>query len=402
MIKGNYLDKKILAPFSAIYGVGLAPLLILPFIFTSVMSEFGVGESKAGSLITYYITTMCLSSLALAPIIGRAPRRTLALAGTLIAIAGSIAVMLADGYGQGVASFVFAGIGSGIALSCGNAVVAGYRDPDDSINKIVLLGTILMVLLLSLVPSAISYWSLAGAMGVLVVVHALLIPLILMLPQHPEQHMQQEAEGNRCSVLFKPVSLAILAMVCFYFVRDTMVWVFAEHIGTTRIGMAPESLGFLFGIHGATSLLGPIILLWAGKYLSRGTLLVLGIVTTGVITYSVTQTESYPAYTIIVVLWSTAHFFTYSCMMALASVADTKGRIAAAAGSAVMAGTAVAPTLAGYAFDLGGYPTLGYFVTAAVALTLISSLYAIYATRAAKPSRLEATIPQSEEQIQKS
>ncbi|MCT7654319.1 MFS transporter [Oceanimonas sp. NS1] len=171
------MDKSILAPFAAIYGVGLAPLLILPFIFTSVISEFGVGESAAGSLITYYIATMCIASLAVAPIIGRAPRRTLALVATLIAIIGSVAVMFVDSYAQGVAAFVFAGIGSGIALSCGNAVVAGYKNPDDSIHKIVLIGTILMVVLLNLVPSAIGHWSLAGAMGVLALVHLLLLPL---------------------------------------------------------------------------------------------------------------------------------------------------------------------------------------------------------------------------------
>ncbi|MDV2857661.1 MULTISPECIES: MFS transporter [Oceanimonas] len=397
MIKGNYLNKSILAPFSAIYGVGLAPLLILPFIFTSVMGEFGVGESAAGSLITYYIATMCIASLAVAPIIGKAPRRTLTLVATLIAIAGSLGVMAADSYDQAVAAFVFAGIGSGIALSCGNAVVAGYKKPDESIHKIVLIGTILMVVLLNLVPSAIGYWSLAGAMAVLAVVHVLLLPFILMLPQHPDPARQQENEArSTLSVLLKPVSLAILAMVGFYFIRDTMVWVFAEHIGTSRIGMSPDSLGFLFGIHGTTSLLGPVILLWAGKYLGRGTLLVLGIVASGVITHMVTQTDSYPVYTAIVVLWSTAHFFTYSCMMALASVADTKGRIAAAAGSAVMAGTAVAPALAGYAFDLGGYGTLGYFVAAAVLLTLVSGLYALYALRRAEAGQPAAAMMQAD------
>ncbi|WP_157953639.1 MFS transporter [Zobellella maritima] len=397
MIKGKYLDKKTMAPFAAIYGVGLAPLLILPFIFTSLMSEFNIGESTAGSLITYYITAMCLSSLAIAPLIAKAPRRTLAMLGTLIAIAGCIWVMFAGSYGQSIPAFILSGLGCGLALSCGNAVVASHEDPDASTNKIVLLGTILMVVLLNVVPSAIGHWSLAGAMGALAVVHALLLPLILMLPQHPEPARQQEDSGtSQGSVLLKPVALAILAMVCFYFVRDTMVWVFAEHIGTSRIGMAPDSLGFLFGIHGATSLLGPVILLLAGKYLGRGMLLVLGVLSTGVITYLVTQTDSYPVYTAIVILWSTAHFFTYSCMMGLASIADKKGRIAAAAGSAVMAGTAVAPALAGYAFDLGGYGTLGYFVAIAVILTLVCGLYAIYATKKSESDLHTSVVPQAE------
>lgn len=280
MIKGNYLDKKILAPFAAIYGIGLAPLLILPFIFTSMMSEFGVGESQAGSLITYYITAMCLSSLAIAPVIGKAPRRTLALVGTLLAIAGCIWVMFAGSYGQSIPAFIISGLGCGLALSCGNAVVASHKDPDASTNKIVMLG--------------------------------------------------------------------------------------------------------------------PVILLLAGKYLSRGMLLVLGVLSSGVITYLVTQTDSYPVYTVIVILWSTAHFFTYSCMMGLASIADKKGRIAAAAGSAVMAGTAAAPALAGYAFDLGGYGTLGTFVAVAVALTLVFGLYAIYAVRKSESELQAPVVPQAQ------
>lgn len=389
MLKGNYLDKKVLAPFAAIYGIGLAPLLILPFIFTSMMSEFGVSESQAGSLITYYITAMCLSSLAIAPLIGKAPRRTLALSATLFAIIGCVWVMLAGSYSLSIPAFILSGLGCGITLSCGNAVVASHDDPDASTNKIVLLGTLLMVTLLNVVPAATNHWSLAGAMGVLAVVHTLFIPLIMLLPQHPETPRQQEGSHvNQGSVLLKPVSLAILAMICVYFLRDTMVWIFAEHIGTTRIGMSSDSLGFLFGIHGATSLLGPVLLLLASKYLSRGWLLVLGVLSSGVITYLVTQTNSYPVYTLIVILWSTAHFFTYSCMMGLASIADKKGRIAAAAGSAVMAGTAAAPALAGYAFDLGGYGSLGYFVAMAVALTLASGLYALYATRKSESESL--------------
>lgn len=55
MLKGFrqlYLNREVLGPFAAIYGVGFAPLLILPFLFTAIISYFSISEAQAGVLVS--------------------------------------------------------------------------------------------------------------------------------------------------------------------------------------------------------------------------------------------------------------------------------------------------------------------------------------------------------------
>ena len=61
---------------------------------------------------------------------GRAPRRTIAIAGTILAIvANVISASMTDIYALAAVRCI-AGIGAGLALACGNACVASAKQPD--------------------------------------------------------------------------------------------------------------------------------------------------------------------------------------------------------------------------------------------------------------------------------
>ena len=382
MLKGSrqlYLNREVLGPFAAIYGVGLAPLLILPFLFTAIINYFSISETEAGVLVSVELGAMCLGSLLIAPVIDRLPKKYLALFGTMLAIVGNLLFMTSDAMSTSYIYLVIAGLGYGLTLAAGNASVAalGLRSAE-VFNRVVLLGTLMMILLLNVFPRLIAQWALPGALIGLVVVHCLLIPVLLSIPSSVFTKDTDDTHESQYKILFKPLSITVILMVFFYFVRDTMLWVFAENIATNRLGIEPENVGFLFGVHGATSLLGPLLLIWMMRKYGKDKLLLLGIVVTGIISLVVSQTQSVLVYSSMVVIWSTAHFFTYSCLMGIASAADSKGKVVAVAGSAVMGGTAVAPAIAGYVMESGGLSLFTIAVVIVILATLVSAILSVY------------------------
>ena len=385
---GSYTNKEVLAPFAAIYGVGYAPLLILPFLFGAILDHFSVSEADGGLLITIELGAMCLGSLCIAPVIDRLSKKYVSIIGALIAVSGNLLLTTTDNFNFACIIFAVTGAGYGLAIAGGNAAVAAASDDSDKVyNRIILLGAVLMVLLLNLFPRLIAQWSLPGALVGLALLHLLMLPALFKLPSAKSSKTRDPEEStSQHNVLLQPIALVILAMIFFYFVRDTMIWVFAEDIGHNRLGMDPENIGLLFSIHGGMSLLGPLLLLWLmGKY-RRSTLLFAGILATGLITVGISNTESILTYSLLAIVWSTAHFFTYGCIMGYATTADHTGRIAAATGAAVMGGNAIAPALAGYAVSSGGASLFSTYAIAAVAATLIFAGLTIFLSRTPNPS----------------
>lgn len=374
-----YLNREVLGPFAAIYGVGFAPLLILPFLFTAIIGYFSISEAQAGVLVSVELGSMCLGSLLIAFIVDRFPKKYIAVFGTVLAVIGNLLFMSSTSLMTSYAYLVIAGLGYGIALAAGNSSVAALGGRSAEVfNKVVLLGTFMMIFLLNVFPRIIVSWSLPGALIGLAVLHCLLIPLLLAIPTSIPTKTTQTYKDSKYKTLFKPLSMAIILMVFFYFIRDTMVWVFAENIANTRLGIEPENVGLLFSIHGATSLLGPLLLIWLMRRFSQDKLLLLGVIITGIISIVVSQTQSVLVFSSMVIIWSTAHFFTYSCIMGFAAAADSKGVIAAVAGAAVMGGTAVAPAIAGYAMDSGGSSLFTIGVVSVILATFAFSCLSVY------------------------
>ena len=382
--KSLYLNREVLGPFAAIYGVGFAPLLILPFLFTALINHFAISEAQAGVLVSIELGAMCIGSLLVAPIIDRIAKKYLALFGAALAILGNLLLISTESIITSYSYFVIAGLGYGFTLAAGNASVAALGERSAEVfNRVILLGTIMMIVLLNVFPRIILHWSLPGALIGLAVLHCLLLPALFSIPAsaQPSKKSSPVEHSAQYKVLFKPLSLVIVLMMFCYFTRDTMVWVFAESIANHRVGIKPENIGLLFSIHGATSLLGPLLLIWFMRRYGKDKLLLLGILISGAISIVVSQTHSMLLFSLMVIMWSTAHFFTYSCIMGFAAAADSKGTVAAVAGAAVMGGTAVAPAIAGYVMDSGGPNLFTLGIIIAVLATLTFSGLSVYFTK---------------------
>ena len=172
-----------------------------------------------------------------------------------------------------------------------------------------------------------------------------------------------------------PAIIALL-MIFIFFTRDTLVWAFAERAGV-RVGLSQEEIGLVFSAHAVLGLLGPMIVAIIGTRFGRMLPVIFGILITGMITYNISQTNNQFNYTIMVLIWTSMHFFTLSYLMGMAAAVDNKGRVIAAAGGAMMIGNTVAPTTAGYLIEWRGYVALGWFTIVAVLITAMLAYWLV-------------------------
>jgi len=99
------------------YGVGLLGLWALPFLISAIIHDLQLNEAQAGLLMSAEFGFTMLASLLVAPFMGRAPRRTLALAGTVLAIAANLLSANIDSLSALAAVRCVEGIGAGRAMA---------------------------------------------------------------------------------------------------------------------------------------------------------------------------------------------------------------------------------------------------------------------------------------------
>ncbi|MBS7663601.1 MFS transporter [Pseudomonas lalucatii] len=354
------------------YGVGLLGLWALPFLISAIINDLDLNEAQAGLLMSAEFGFTMLASLLVAPFMGRAPRRTLALGGTLLAIAANlVSAHMNDLYALGAVRCV-AGIGAGLALACGNACVASAKQPDRIAGHMNILSVLLMIVVMlgyakvmALYGLAGLYYAMAGTMAV----------MLLAIPA-----MEQRATLVKAAVVAKSgpgnvlLSLPAICMMLAMFVfqaRDTMGWAFVERIGI-MVGYSGEEVGVLLSFQSFVGLVGPLLAAMIGKRFGLSTPVILAILLTGATSLCYVLGEySKTMYTVGVMTICITYFYALSYLTGLAAAMDREGRIVAASSSFLSLGLAVGPAISGGLISLGGFSLAAWGIAVTVVLTLL-------------------------------
>lgn len=354
------------------YGVGLLGLWALPFLISAIINDLELNEAQAGLLMSAEFGFTMLASLLVAPFMGHAPRRTLALGGTLLAITANIvSAHMDDLYALGAMRCV-AGIGAGLALACGNACVASAKQPDRVAGHMNILSVLLMIVvmlgyakIMALYGLTGLYYAMAGTMAVML----LAIPLMEQRASAVERPVA--AKGGSVDVLLSlPAICMMLAMFVFQ-ARDTMGWAFVERIGI-MVGYSGEEVGMLLSFQSFIGLVGPLLAAMIGKRFGLSTPVILAILLTGATSLCYVLGEySKTMYTVGVMTICITYFYALSYLTGLAAELDRAGRIVAASGSFLSLGLAVGPAISGGLISLGGFTLAAWGIGITVVLTLL-------------------------------
>ncbi|OLS63109.1 MFS transporter [Pseudomonas putida] len=370
----NFLPESWSLVFSAAasaYGVGLLGLWALPFLISAIIHDLQLNEAQAGLLMSAEFGFTMLASLLVAPFMGRAPRRTLAIGGTLLAIAANlVSANVADLYLLAAVRCV-AGVGAGLALACGNAAVSSAKQPDRIAGHMNVLSVLLMIVVMLGYAKVMAAFGLPGlyyAMAATMAVMLLAIPA--MVQRAPAVETVVVASGGKGNVLLSlPAVCMMLAMFVFQ-ARDTMGWAFVERIGT-MVGYSGDELGVLLSVQSVVGLIGPLLAAMIGKRFGMSTPVILAVLLTGATSLSYVLGEhSKSMYTAGVMTICITYFYALSYLTGLAAELDREGRVVAAAGSFLSLGLAVGPAISGGLISLGGFTLAAWGIAVTVVLTL--------------------------------
>lgn len=381
----------VFSAFAAAYGVGLLALLALPFLISAIMNDLKLDAAQAGFLMSAEFVFTMLASLVVAPAMGRAPRRTLALAGALVVIAANLVSASVNDVYWLAAVRCIAGIGAGLCLACGNASVSSAKDPDKAAGHMNILFVALMAIVMIVFADAMGSNGLAGLYYAIAATNALMLLLIVFMPQKAILHANalHFEHGSKHQNLFSVTAICMMAAMFFFSMRDTMGWAFVEQVGIS-VGYSGEELGSLFSLQSLIGLLGPLAAAMIGKRFGMSTPVIIGILTTGAVSLGYVLGESSKEmYTIAVMMISTTYFYALAYLTALAARLDREGRIAAASGAFLTLGIAVGPAFTGLLAESGGFTLVGWGIAGVVLLTLLAALVPLAAVR----QRYEATAP---------
>lgn len=384
----NFLPESWSLVFSAAasaYGVGLLGLWALPFLISAIIHDLNLNEAQAGILMSAEFIFTMLASLLVAPLMGRAPRRTLAIAGTLLAIvANVVSASMTDLYSLAAVRCV-AGIGAGLALACGNACVASAKQPDRIAGHMNVLSVVLMIVVMLGYAKVMAAYGLPGLYYAMAATMAVMLLAIPFMPQHaPKAQTHTVSAGSGNVLLSLPAICMMLAMFVFQ-ARDTMGWAFVERIGT-MVGYSGEELGILLSVQSMVGLIGPLLAAMIGKRFGLSTPVILAILLTGGTSLSYVLGEHSKAlYTIGVMTICITYFYALSYLTGLAAALDREGRVVAAASSFLSLGLAVGPAISGGLISMGGFTLAAWGIAVTVLLTLLLVIIPLNKVRREQP-----------------
>ncbi|RWU25734.1 MFS transporter [Pseudomonas alkylphenolica] len=374
----NFLPESWSLVFSAAasaYGVGLLGLWALPFLISAIINDLKLNEAQAGILMSAEFVFTMLASLLVAPYMGRAPRRTLAIVGTLLAIgANLVSANMTELYSLAAVRCV-AGVGAGLALACGNASVSSAKQPDRIAGHMNVLSVLLMIVVMLGYAKVMALYGLSGlyyAMAATMAVMLLAIPAMQQrAPVAEAAPHARNAKGGAGNVLLSlPAICMMLAMFVFQ-ARDTMGWAFVERIGT-MVGYSGDELGALLSFQSFVGLIGPLLAAMVGKRFGLSTPVILAILLTGATSLAYVLGEhSKSLYTMGVMTICVTYFYALSYLTGLAAALDREGRVVAAASSFLSLGLAVGPAISGGLISLGGFTLAAWGIGVTVLLTLL-------------------------------
>lgn len=362
----------LLSASAAAYGIGMLPLLVLPFVIGALISSLGLNEAQAGILSSVELGAIALGSMLVAPFMGRLPRRTLAIIGALLAMLASVFSMSLDSYETLLWVRASSGLGCGLALAAGNATVSSARSPEKLAAHMSVYFVLLMIVMMSLFARVTAEYGHQGAYAALTGSFVFSALWLFLLPQGASVcGGMSGAVKFRKNTLWSLTGLCMLGAMFMFQMRDTMSWAFVERIGT-NLGYSAENIGNLLSIQAVLGLIGPLMASVMGARLGLKIPVLLAVMFSGAVTvFILLSTKSVVLYGVSVSLISITYFYALAYLTALAAELDQQGRIVAASGGLLIAGSAVAPFISGLILQQGGYPLMGTVAVVVVVLTLV-------------------------------
>ncbi len=155
----NFIDFRLFVGIASVSGTpAQISQISLPLLVSALIAGLGLDERNAGLVVSVELLTVGLTAFCISPFVHRSPRRTLALIGATLAIAGHLLSVFAADMSLLIAVRVLAGIGAGMLIAVGNASVASSDNPDRMFSLVLIVIGASHLAILPTMPMFISRW----------------------------------------------------------------------------------------------------------------------------------------------------------------------------------------------------------------------------------------------------
>ena len=360
---------RVFSTFAAVYGIGYLSYMLMPLQVGAIIESMELDEAQAGTAATIELISLAVVLVVLAPKISVFNKRKLALIGAALVISGHFLSAMVNTYTLLLPCKVCTGMGAGMAIAAGNAVVASYNEPQRLFAVILTIGQMQAACLLFLSPAIISLWAHSGIYCLLALWSCVMALLLFKLPPGVARPGKNEPhiEKSNYRVFLLP---SVLAMVLLG-AGDASLWAFQERIAVS-LGLRDDVIGLVLGSAVFAGMLGAATAALVGNRIGRLFPVISGLLWMAVCYLVITHATSQTVYVAMELSYLFAYGFVIPYLFGINGELDPGGGAMVAANGCNLIGISLGPICAGYIIVHSGYSTVGFTISlfAIVAMTM--------------------------------
>jgi MFS family permease len=358
----------ILSSFAAIYGIGYLSYMLMPLQIGALIEALNLNEAEVGAIATAELISLAITLFIIAPNISLLSRRKLALTGAVIVIIGHAMSASASSYEPLIIYRVITGIGTGMVLAAGNALIASSANPQRLFAIVFTIGQMAAACLLFILPEFIARWAHSGIYGFLAGWSIVMILFLVLLPEREDIAFDSSLPTGKLN--FKIFLLpSVLAMILIG-ASDSSLWTFQERIAES-LGLDNDTIGLVLGGALLSGMLGAGLAAIIGTRVGKVLPIVVGLVWMAVCYLLITHTASSTLYIAVELSYLFAYGFVIPYLFGLNAEIDPEGGAMVAANGCNLVGMSLGPVCAGYIIVNSSYPTVGISISFMVLIAMV-------------------------------
>jgi len=347
------LTPKVVAGFLGTWVLALLAANLVPVLIGALVADLGMSVGAASTLATAMSLGTATGIFATHKFVAHGDRPRIARVGLAVMALGFGlgAVILAEP--AVVIGVVLGGIGAGVVVATATAASAATRDPDKTVNTVMIVNRLVAAALLAIVPFLGS-----DLRNILMILAALGLAGLMAtggLPNLPIEAAHKPASERRFGS--KAVILAVVFGV--WSMTEDLVYAISGVIGMESAGMSLDGISFVISLSVVGGLLGALASPLALKLLGRSVAVVAIITIGSLCKYAVLTAGSAAVLSVGIVLAGTMYGAVLALVFGLAARMDLSGRVGTLVMGVYIVGVALGPVIGGNLIGLISAQALG-------------------------------------------
>lgn len=374
-----------------VQSIAFLSLTLSPIYLSILVSEFGLTETQAGSLLTVEFFALALTSSAIGTVINRCSWFYLALLGGLLVVVGNgVSSTLPDANETlFLLMRVVSGCGTGLCMAVAVSGVLSISNPDRAFGFVGAGSFSLSATVLAISGFVFEKFGPTSIfMFVVVVVGISILPSVTLRSAKPK-NSGEESDSKYRTLPALNLGLLYMVVVMAFGLASNIAWTFGVQLGITSSVSVPDAI-YWIGANYYMSMPGNLLAGWLGLRYGRAPFFIALLA----VTLSLWLLSGFQLPTTFIVgqlIFGLGYGLGVPYMYGVGAALDDQGRWAAITPGVFMLSVVISPVLGGYLFDVAG----GVWITATllgcmvVAITLLLIVVRLMAKKSKEEEELE-------------